>query len=104
MSLRIVALGTVVGFLSGCAMSMNTPVSGFIYTEAKGAINASANDLGSKIGTSCASSILGWVGMGDASISAAANEGKITKISSVDSDNFNVLGLYAKNCTIVRGE
>jgi predicted nucleic acid-binding protein len=44
------------------------------------------------------------VGIGDASIASAAKEGGITKISTVDSDNFSVLGIYATNCTIVTGE
>lgn len=89
---------------TGCAMSMNAPVSGFIYTGAKGATAATSSDVGSKTGTACAKSYLGWVGVGDASVGAAAKEGGITKISTVSSDNTNIIGVYAKNCTIVTGE
>ena len=89
---------------SGCAMSANAPVTGSIYQAAKGATAATSNDLGGKTGQSCAMSILGVYGAGDASIAAAAKAGGITKISAVDSDNFGILGVYAKNCTVVTGE
>lgn len=98
----LVVLGAVL--VSGCAMSANSPVMGTIYTAAKGATAATSNEGGSKEGKSCASSILGIVGTGDASIASAAKAGGINKIRTVDSDNFSVLGIYATNCTIVTGE
>ena len=84
-------------------MSNSAPVTGFAYTGAKGATNATSNDVGKKTGTSCATSYVGVVGLGDASIASAAKAGGITQISSVDSDSMSILGLYAKNCTIVTG-
>lgn len=90
-------------FASGCAMSANSPVTGSIYQASKGATAATSNDVGEKTGQSCAMSILGVYGAGDASIASAAKAGGITKISSVDSDNFGILGVYAKNCTVVSG-
>lgn len=98
LALALAALST------GCAMSANSPVTGFVYGASKGATAATSNDVGTKTGQSCASSILGVYGSGDASIAAAAKAGGITKISAVDSDNFGVLGVYAKNCTVVTGE
>ncbi|MEN9579488.1 MAG: hypothetical protein RJA70_2497 [Pseudomonadota bacterium] len=89
---------------ASCAMSASSPVSGTFVTAAKGATAVTSNVGSSKEGRSCASSILGAVGIGDASIASAAKEGGITKISTVDSDNFSVLGIYATNCTIVTGE
>ncbi|MEN9581032.1 MAG: hypothetical protein RJA70_4041 [Pseudomonadota bacterium] len=89
---------------AGCAMSASSPVTGTIYTAAKGATAVTSNVGTSKEGRACASSILGAIGMGDASIASAAKQGGITKISTVDSDNFSVLGIYATNCTIVTGE
>ena len=47
---------------------------------------------------------LGAVAMGDASVTAAKSAGGITKVAHVDHDNFGVLGIYAKTCTIVTGE
>lgn len=85
-------------------MSANAPVTGFVYTDAKGATAATANNLGSKTGESCAVSYLGIIGMGDASIATAARSGGITKIATVDSNNTNILGFIAKNCTVVTGE
>ena len=60
--------------------------------------------LGSKEGKACAQSILGLVAQGDASIKAAAAEGGITKVSSVDHYTRNMLGVIGEYCTIVRGQ
>lgn len=90
--------------MTGCAASANAPVTGFVYLSANGATAATSNPVSSKSGKSCASSILGVVGLGDASIAAAAKAGGITRVASVDSENSNILGIYATNCTVVSGE
>lgn len=100
---KLVLSAALLSLASGCAMSNSTPVTGFAYTADKGATTATSNDVGTKTGQSCAVSYVGVVGLGDASIAAAAKAGGITKISSVDSDNFGILGVYAKNCTVVSG-
>ena len=41
---------------------------------------------------------------GDGSISAAMKQGGITRIHHVDSEDFNVLGIYSKRTIIVYGE
>ena len=46
-----------------------------------------------KTGRSQAEGII-IVGFGDASISAAAKEGQITKVHHVDSNSLNVLGFF----------
>jgi hypothetical protein len=94
----------VLALASGCAASASSPVTASIYNASKGATAATSNDLGSKTGQSCATSILGIIGSGDASVASAAKAGGITKISAVDSDNSGILGIYAKNCTVVSGE
>lgn len=101
---RLSAIALLAASTGGCAISNNAPVSGFAYLAAHGATAATPNPLTSKTGKSCAKSILGVVGLGDASIAAAAQAGGITRIASVDSENFGVLGVYATNCTIVNGE
>mgnify|MGYP000846665044 CR=1 FL=1 len=101
---KLSALVILAAFSTGCAMSMNMPVTGSIYQGTNGATAATSNTLGGKTGKSCASSILGVVGLGDASIASAAKAGGITKIAAVDSENFGVLGIYATNCTVVTGE
>ena len=101
---NIIALAAFAALTSGCAMSNSTPVTGFAYSGTQGATAATSNTVGSKTGQSCATSYVGVVGLGDASIAAAAKAGGITTISTVDSDNFAVIGVYAKNCTVVTGE
>ena len=67
-------------------------------------ITATSNELGSKVGTSTASFILGFPVSTDYSIQAAAKEGGITKISTVDLKTFNYLGIWSGCTTIVTGE
>ena len=89
--------------MSGCAMTM-TPVTGFVYSDVTGPWVATSADGGSKVGTSEAQSILGLVGIGDASIDAAVKNGGIKKIHHVDYHAFNILSLYAKLTVSVYGE
>ncbi|NIR62256.1 MAG: hypothetical protein GWN00_00465, partial [Aliifodinibius sp.] len=58
----------------------------------------------SKTGVSEATSILGIVATGDASIDAAMKNGGITKIHHVDFHSTSVLGIYAKFKVIVYGD
>ncbi len=93
---------TLAAASSGCAMA-KSPVTGFIYLDTTAGENVSSNDVGAKKGEACATSILGWVGTGDASITAAAKAGGITKISHVDSTASDILGVYAEYCTVAYG-
>lgn len=92
--------------LSGCAMAAggNTGAMGIIYSEYKAGGNVGVGQGGSKSGQACVTSILGVVATGDASLAAAKAAGGISTISHVDHDNFGILGLYAKSCTIVVGD
>lgn len=87
----------------GCAVSMDQPVTGIIYQGAMGSKAATSTAVGAKTGEACSSSVLGLVGFGDGSVKAAAGAGQITQISTVDTKNFGILGIYAKNCTVVTG-
>lgn len=87
----------------GCAMAA-APVNGYIFSDVKGPITATENSGGSKEGTAMAQSILGAVGMGDASIDTAAKNGGITKIRSVDHHSWSIIGIWAKFTTIVKGD
>lgn len=93
--------------LTGCAglafSSQGVMVAG-LYADGGTGTQATDNDLGKKRGEACASSILGLVTTGDASIRAAADAGGITQIAAVDSTITNILGLYAKYCTVVSGD
>lgn len=77
---------------------------GTLYLDATAGEAATSNSGASKSGEACASSILGLVGTGDASIDAAAKNAGITRIAYVDGKSTNILGIYATYCTIVHGE
>lgn len=66
--------------------------------------NAGPRAVGSKSGEACASSILGLIQTGDMSMKAAAENGGLKTVSSVDASHMHVLGLYQKNCIIVNGD
>ncbi len=74
-----------------------------VYTDASGPQLVTGNPVGKRKGEACASSVLGWVTTGDASVRAAADAGGITRIVSVEYAYQNVLGVWAKYCTIVSG-
>lgn len=56
-----------------------------------------------KTGVACAHNFLGLAAVGDNSITAAKNNGKITKISHIDYEYLNILFWYGKVCTHVHG-
>ncbi len=87
--------------LSGC-MAVASPAIGLLYADVQGPVAATEAGA-SKEGRSCATSILAMFATGDASIEAAAANGGISKISSVDHHTKNILGLWGEYCTIVRG-
>ena len=87
--------------ISSCATG---PTGGAIYHNIKYGLNATDNAAATKTGKACQSSILGLVGTGDASISAAKKEGEITEVSSIDASSFSVLYFYNEYCTIVKGK
>ena len=103
---KSVGLAAATGLLlltTSCAMA-TSPVTGFVFTQVSGPLGATDNATSSKMGKSECTSILGLVGTGDASISAAARAGGITKIHHVDFDSYSILGIYAKFTTIVYGD
>ncbi len=91
--------------LGGCATATagDTSLFGTIYSGYKSG-GAIGNGPAAKTGEACATSILGLVATGDASIAAAKAAGGIQQVSHVDHDIFSVLGVYAKVCTVVSGQ
>jgi len=89
-------------FLSGCAM-VATPVNGQLFTDVKGPINVGSGYASSKTGEACASSILGAIATGDASIDTAKKNAGIKEVTTIDHHSTSVLGLYSQFCTIVKG-
>lgn len=89
--------------LTGCAMAQ-APVNGFLYSDVKHPGLATEAYGGTAMGESCASSILGLVATGDASIDAAKKAGGVAQVVAVDHTSSNILGFYAKYCTQVYGK
>lgn len=68
-------------------------------------VNATSNTIGDKVGTAKATGFLGVLFFDqDASIQTAAKNGGITKVSTVDIKQGNILGLVVTYETIVTGE
>lgn len=67
-------------------------------------VNATSNEVGSKVGMSKATGYLNFIWLGqDASIQKAAKQGGITKISTVDLKQTNLLGIIQTYECIVTG-
>lgn len=103
---KLLALPLVLLGLTGCAgaafMGQGVP-QGFLYADAVTGQQTTENNLGKKKGEACATSILGLVTTGDASIRAAADAGGIKQISAVDGSIKNIIGIVATYCTVVSG-
>ena len=89
--------------LSSCA-TVKSPLIGVWYTDVKAPLTATSNANSSKVGTAEATSILGVIATGDASIDAAAKSAGITKIHHVDEHSTSILGFIAKYKIYVYGE
>ena len=88
-------------FLLGSCASGGIGPTGMIFTSTKIGIHGSSPN-GAKKGQACAQSFLGLVALGDASVGAAAAEGGISAVQSIDVEVFSLL-VYAQACTVVRG-
>lgn len=96
-----VALGLALA-VTGCA-NVSGPVPAALSFYAA-PLDAGTATSASKRGEACAQNVLGAVAWGDASIHAAKKAGGITRVASVEQAPIRVLGLYARFCTVVRGE
>jgi len=82
------------------------PPVALIYSDVSAPIDtdADAQPLGSKTGRASTEQVLSLFAWGDASIQAAAEDGKITKINHADYHYTNFLGIYSKFTMIVTGD
>jgi hypothetical protein len=65
----------------------------------------SSNPISTKVGRASSQACLGGLLIGgDASIKAAAKQGSINRVATVDVETFNFLYLFIKRTTIVTGE
>lgn len=100
LALFIVTTGLV---LAGC-QPVASPLVGVIYNQTKYGDVATTNVNASKEGKACAYTVMGLIAGGDASVNAAKIAGGITEVASVDHSSWNLLGITADWCTIVRGK
>lgn len=103
---KIVATSVVAvsALMTGCA-GVATPANGALFSNVKWDSSIANNTVeAEKQGEACVSSVLGLVASGDASIEAAKAAGGITEVATIAHNSSNVLGFYAKYCTIVSGK
>ena len=82
--------------LSGCA---------YVNTKTPFDTNLNQTELGTKVGTAEAYSLLWLVAWGDASYAAAARNGDIKVLKHADQESFQILlGLYTRIRIIVYGD
>ena len=97
---HLVGMLAIAGMLSGCASAV--PV-GVLYTELKLPVTATSI-AGKKEGTAECRSVLSLVASGDCSIETAKKNGGITKVSGVDWESKNILGILGEYKVHVYGE
>lgn len=91
------------GLVSGCA-TVASPVQGAWFTGVEWGTQVPAGSPGSRSGEASCQTILGLIATGDASVEAAARNGGISKVMTVDHKSFSVMGVYGKFTTKVTGE
>mgnify|MGYP003562698742 CR=1 FL=1 len=99
-----ISLFFFIGAMATSCAVVKAPLSGVIYTDVKAPFAVTSNSGSSKVGTAEATSILGIVAQGDASIEAAAKQAGITKIHHVDEQSFKIFTFYARYTVYVYGE
>ena len=103
----VLTLTTVCVVLGGCGMyeAPVIPPVALIYSDVSAPIDTDmdAQPLGAKTGRASTKQVLSLFAWGDASIQAAAANGKITKINHADYHYTNYLGIYTKFTMIVTG-
>jgi hypothetical protein len=102
--LTATSLAFAIVALTGCATTGVSSTTGYaVIAFYKEGVGATEHDVADKTGKACTNNILGIIAIGDASVEAAKRAGGIKKVSTVDKDIMNILGLFGQNCTIVTG-
>lgn len=103
-TLKTLGAALALSALTGCAGGPTFVAAG-LFSSAKVPHSVGTGSAGTKEGEACAMVILGLVGIGDASITAAKAAGGVKTVSHVDQANMSILGyIYANTCTRVTGE
>lgn len=101
-TIALVALCASAFVLNSCFGGLSTVPVGTIYADVTDPVTATPA-AGSRVGEATATSYLGVVALGDASIAAAKRQGGITTVSSVDRQRKNILGIITTYTTTVHG-
>lgn len=101
--IKLFAAVVTVLALSGCGGSP-FPLMGLVYIEGKAPYHAVEGATGNKTGKACATSVLGLVATGDASIATAMKDGGLSTVTAVDYSSKHILGIWAEFCTMVTGK
>ncbi|WP_265390832.1 TRL-like family protein [Leptospira kanakyensis] len=86
---------------SSCASS-GFGTQGLLYEDQRISMMETGNPA-TREGIACAKSYLGLVALGDASVEIAQKNGNIREITSIELETFNFFGIYAKLCTVTKG-
>lgn len=100
--LILCAIGTGLIVPSVVWASGATPV-GVVYNQTSTGLSTNNGVKATKEGKTCSYSILSLIAFGDATVNKAKADGDITNVASVDNTSFNVLGVYGRYCTVVKG-
>jgi len=92
---------------AGCYVTPVKPPPGWIVANFKAPLSADNQEVriaGAKTGTATVENYLGIISTGDCSLEEATKDVGIKKISYVDYEYFNVLGVYQRFTVIVHGD
>lgn len=104
MKLNKIFVIALLAVITSCAANNNKSGPGILFTSTKDPVFFDNSVKPIKTGESCSVRALALVATGDASINAAKNEGNITKVASADTEYLNILGIFGRACTVVKGE
>ena len=104
MKLTNICLAAGALLLAGCISAPFQPPMGII-SSTQAPLSTEGNwEVGSKTGTASSTCVLGLYATGDCSISTAARNGDLKKVTHVDYAYENVIGIWQKATVIVHGE
>ncbi len=103
MKLKLLIVAVLLSVTS-CAANNNKSGPGVLFTSTKDPVFFDNSVKPIKKGESCSTRALAFVAVGDASMNAAKNDGNITKVASADTEYLNILGIFGRACTVVKGE
>lgn len=102
---KILVLTTAILTLSSCAQTRSGVSAAAITTWQDTISGVTDNSVKVKRrGEACATNILSIIASGDSSVETAKRNAGIKKVAYADTNYLNVLGIYQKGCTVVKGE